>query len=174
MMTDSGTLPSSALRFTMGCMIKHYTDLDEQLAVGSHPHAPEHMMALARQHGVTSVLCLQSDEDLSSRGIQWPVLWQFYMRLGIDVTRVPITDFDKKDLLTHLDTAVAALNDAVLGGGKVYVHCSAGLNRSPTVIIAYLVKHRGLGLEEAVTWISEKHRCVPYPDVLEAWIQRAS
>jgi hypothetical protein len=155
-------------------VIKHYTDLDEQLAVGSHPHAPEHMMALARQHGVTSVLCLQSDEDLSSRGIQWPVLWQFYMRLGIDVTRVPITDFDKKDLLTHLDTAVAALNDAVLGGGKVYVHCSAGLNRSPTVIIAYLVKHRGLGLEEAVAWISEKHRCVPYPDVLEAWIQRAS
>jgi protein-tyrosine phosphatase len=155
-------------------VIKHYTDLDEQLAVGSHPHAPEHMMALARQHGVTSVLCLQSDDDLASRGLQWSVLWQFYMRLGLDVIRVPITDFDKKDLLAHLDAAVAALHDALVDGGKVYVHCSAGLNRSPTVIIGYLVKHRGMALEEAVAWISEKHRCVPYPDVLEAWIQRAS
>ena len=155
-------------------MIKHYTDLDEQLAVGSHPHAPEHMMALSRDHGVTSVLCLQSDDDLASRGLQWSVLWQFYMRLGIDVTRVPITDFDKKDLLVHLDAAVAALNDALGEGGKVYVHCSAGLNRSPTVIIGYLVKHRDMSLDEAVAWISARHNCVPYPDVLEAWIQRAS
>ena len=155
-------------------MIRHYTDLDEQLAVGSHPHAPEHMTTLARTRGVTSVLCLQSDDDLSSRGLQWSVLWQFYLRLGIDVVRVPIRDFDKKDLLAHLDTAVAALNEAVAAGGKVYVHCSAGLNRSPTVIIAYLVKHREMPLEAAVEWVTTRHECVPYPDVLEAWVQRAS
>ena len=52
-------------------MIKHFTSLDDELAVGSYPHAPEHMIALSRDHGVTSVLCLQSDEDLASRGIQW-------------------------------------------------------------------------------------------------------
>ncbi len=155
-------------------MIRHYTDLDEQLAVGSHPHAPEHMTALGRKHGITTVLCLQSDDDLSSRGLQWSILWQFYMRLGIDVTRVPIQDFDKKDLLTHLDTAVSALHDGLADGGKVYVHCSAGLNRSPTVIIAYLVKHREMSLDDAVAWVTERHECVPYPDVLESWVQRAS
>lgn len=155
-------------------MIKHFTSLDEQLAVGSYPHAPEHMMALARDHGVTNVLCLQSDEDLASRGIQWSVLWQFYLRLGIEVTRVPIIDFDKADLLRHLDAAVAALHDALSSGGKAYVHCSAGLNRSPTVVIAYLVRHRELSLDDAVQWVTSRHECVPYPDVLESWLQRAS
>jgi hypothetical protein len=42
------------------------------------------------------------------------------------------------------------------------------------VIIGYLVKHRDMSLDEAVAWISARHNCVPYPDVLEAWIQRAS
>ena len=111
------------------------------------------MMGLSRDHGVTHVLCLQTDEDLSSRGLQWGVLWQLYLRLGVDVTRVPIVDFDKKDLLSHLDQAVAALHAALEGGGKVYVHCSAGLNRSPTVIIAYLIQHRGMSLDEAMAWV---------------------
>lgn len=155
-------------------MLAHYTDLDEHLAVGSHPHAPEHMTSLARDHGVSAVLCLQSDDDLASRGLQWAILWQFYLRLGIEVTRVPITDFDKDDLLASLDAAVAAVHVAVESHGKVYVHCSAGLNRSPTVIIAYLVRHRSMTLEEALAWVMGRHDCVPYPDVVKSWLQRAS
>jgi hypothetical protein len=155
-------------------MIRHYTDLDEHLAVGSHPHAPEHMTSLARDHGVSTVVCLQTDEDLASRGLQWPILWQLYLRLGLDVTRVPIQDFDKRDLLAHLDTAVAAVHAGVQAGGKVYIHCSAGLNRSPTTVIAYLIRHRDMALDEALTWVTERHDCVPYPDVLEDWLQRAS
>ena len=131
-------------------------------------------MSLARDHGVTHVLCLQTDDDLSSRGLQWSVLWQFYLRLGLEVVRVPIVDFDKRDLLAHLDEGVAAVHGALGAGGKVYVHCTAGLNRSPTVIIAYLTQHRDLSLEEAVTWVTERHDCVPYPDVVQDWLQRAS
>ncbi|MDP6944324.1 MAG: dual specificity protein phosphatase family protein [Myxococcota bacterium] len=155
-------------------MITRYTDLDDQLAVGSHPHAPEHMQSLARDHGVSSVICLQSDDDLASRGLRWPVLWQFYVGLGIDAVRVPITDFDKRDLLAHLDEGVEAVHRAVESGGKVYVHCTAGLNRSPTTLIAYLVKHREMTLDDALTWVTERHDCVPYPDVVETWLQRAS
>ena len=155
-------------------MIRHYSDLDSHLAVGSYPHAPEHMSSLARDHGVKTVLCLQSDDDLASRGIQWPILWQFYLRLGITAVRVPIVDFDKKDLLAHLDEAVSAVRSGVDAGGKVYVHCTAGLNRSPTVIIGYLVNHREMSLDDAVEWVMARHDCVPYPDVLEAWLQRAS
>ena len=74
----------------------HYTDLDDELAVGSHPHTPDHVAALAAR-GVRAVVNLQSDEDLRSRAIQWPLMWQLYTRHGIRVTRVPIVDFD----LTH-------------------------------------------------------------------------
>ena len=155
-------------------MIKHYSNLDAHLAVGSHPHAPEHITSLARDHGVTSVVCLQTDDDLSSRGLHWSILWQLYLATGLDVTRVPIVDFDKGDLLVCLDAAVEAIHGGMASDGKVYVHCTAGLNRSPTAVIAYLMKHRGLSLDDAQDWVKERHECVPYPDVLEAWAQRAS
>ena len=150
-------------------MLEHFTDLDGELAVGSHPHAPEHVEFLAAA-GVRAVVCLQSDEDLRGRGIRWPIMWQLHMRLGLAVTRVPIRDFDRADLLARLDEAVAAVAGYVQAGRKVFVHCNAGMNRSPSVVIAYLVAHRGWSLAEALEWVTERHSSVPYPDVLQAWL----
>ena len=129
-------------------------------------------MALAQQHGITGLLSLQSDDDLARRGLSWSMLWQFYLRAGITPVRIPIIDMDKRDLGRHLDTAVSALASAVSSGQRVFVHCTAGLNRSPTVIIAYLVAHRDMTLEDASAWVTTRHECVPYPDVLEQWAKK--
>ncbi len=47
-------------------------------------------------------------------------------------------DFDPDSLRSMLPQAVQALAQAVLRGERVYVHCTAGLGRSPAVIIAYM------------------------------------
>ena len=154
-----------------GCMLEHFSSLDDQLAVGSFPHAPEHVTFL-KEHGVSSVVNLQSDRDLGTLGVVWPIMWQFYVREGVRVTRVPVIDFDRKDLLRCLDEAVEAIADNVGAGRKTYVHCSAGMNRSPTSIIAFLMAHRDQTLKDAMAWVGERHRCIPYPDVLESWAQR--
>ena len=155
----------------MEAMLEHFTDLDEHLAVGCYPHAPEHV-AFLKKHGVAAVLNLQSDRDLGQLGIIWSVMWQFYMREGILVTRVPVIDFDRKDLLRSLDDAVEAIHAQVGAGRKTYVHCNAGMNRSPTSVIAYIAAHRELTIAQAVEWVSDRHRCIPYPDVLESWAKR--
>ncbi len=150
-------------------MLQHFSDLDDTLAVGSHPHTPEQIQWLREVGGVRALVTLQSDEDLASRGLSWGVLWQLYMRAGISTTRVPVRDFDRKDLERHLEAAVDAVAQHVAAGRKVYVHCTAGLNRSPSVVIGYLAAHRGMTLDEATAWVSERHSCMPYPDVLAAW-----
>ena len=155
----------------MGAMLEHFSNLDDHLAVGSYPHAPEHVGFL-KGEGVSSVVNLQSDRDLGSLGVMWPIMWQFYVREGLQVTRVPVIDFDRKDLLRCLDDAVAAIAKSVGQGRKTYVHCSAGMNRSPTSIIAYLAAHRHMAMADAIAWVSERHRCIPYPDVLESWAKR--
>ena len=149
---------------------RHFTDLDDQLAVGSCPTGISTIEALARQAGIQAVVNLQSDADLQTRGLDWGQMWMAYTQLGIKTTRVPVIDFDKADLERNLTAAVDAVIKHVDKGRKVYVHCNAGLNRSPSTVIGFLVKHRGLSLSDAIAWVGDRHESMPYEDVLQRWL----
>lgn len=122
-----------------------------------------------RREGVTAILNLQSDSDYSDRAIRWDLLWKFYVKMGLHVVRVPIIDFQPDDLWANLAGAVGALDGLLAEDHQVYLHCTAGLNRSPTVAIAWLMRARGMDMEEAHAYFEERRHCVPYPEVLERW-----
>jgi len=145
-----------------------YAQLMDDLWVGSYPQQPEDIQHL-KEDGVTAVLSVQSDEDLDARAIRWDLFERFYASQSMRVVRIPIQDFEPADLLQHLPTAVAALEGLMTAGERVYVHCTAGINRSPTVCIAWLMKHRDLSLDDATARVMDRRRCYPYPEVLEAW-----
>lgn len=147
------------------------SQLEERLACGSGPAHAEDVEELAAR-GVNLVLSLQTDDDLRSRGLSWDVLWRLYVARRVGTQRVPIVDYDKRDLARHLDDAVAVLHRELAAGKSVYVHCSAGLNRSPTTVIAYLMMHRGMSRDAAIAWLLERHEAVPYPDVLTRFAKR--
>ena len=147
---------------------RHFSRLDDALAVGSYPAGPETVSALA-DSGIQAVLNLQSDQDLHARGLDWNRMWMSYTSASIRVARVPIMDFDVKDLARKLDEAVEALTTFVEAGRVTYVHCNAGLNRSPTTVIGFLVRQRGMSVEDAARWVQERHECVPYTQIVTRW-----
>jgi protein-tyrosine phosphatase len=49
-------------------------------------------------------------------------------------------------------------------GHRVYVHCTAGINRSPLVVLTYLTGVEGIGLEEAMTLLLRAR-----PEVCPTW-----
>ena len=51
-------------------------------------------------------------------------------------------------------------------GHTVYVHCNAGMNRSPSTVIAYLHWIEGQALEEAVRHVTRCRSCSPYVDAI--------
>ena len=68
---------------------------------------------------------------------------------SLTVRRVALRDSQDQSLLPYLDDLVDFVCQAVSSGGKVVVHCLAGVSRSASVVIAYLVRERGMSLKKA-------------------------
>jgi protein-tyrosine phosphatase len=125
---------------------------------------------LLRQMEITSILSLQSDWDLASCSISLKKLSNAYAKAEIDLHRIPTEDFNKEALAANLPQGVEALERALTPRwAKVYVHCTAGFNRGPTLAAAYLIKVRGLSAQEAYDYVTSRRYCVPYLATLEAY-----
>lgn len=133
--------------------------------VGSCPMDGADVDALARA-GVTAVLNLQTDDDFDCWGIHWDQLEACYRRVEIDVRRVPVRDFDPDALRRGLPDCAGTLAELLRAGHTVYVHCSAGINRSPTTVIAYLHWVEGWELDEAVAHVTRRRACDPYVEAV--------
>ena len=144
----------------------------EGLWVGAYPGSPEAVASLVDEMGVTALVSLQTDGDLRGLGLSWDLVWRFLMGRGLKVARVPIEDFDEAALSRGIDDAVAAVHGYRRGGHVTYLHCTAGLNRSPTVAIAYLVEHEGMALEAAWSQVLERRRAMPLRRSLESWTKK--
>jgi protein-tyrosine phosphatase len=72
-----------------------------------------------------------------------------------------VADFDRAELALKLPACVDALNALLTAGDTVYLHCTAGVNRSPTVAVAYLHWSLGRPLDEALAHVRDCRDCVP-------------
>lgn len=75
-------------------------------------------------------------------------------KLGLALDRylhLPTID-DEAPSIEHLDQGVAFIRDEISSGGKVYIHCGAGVGRAPTMAAAYLMAE-GNSLEQSLVMI---------------------
>ncbi|MCX8071231.1 MAG: dual specificity protein phosphatase family protein [Candidatus Binatia bacterium] len=124
---------------------------------------------LARDLRINAVLSLQHDSDLVAKNLSLTALAQAFSSHGIMFHRIPVADGANQELLRALTPAVEWISQRAAEGCRVYLHCNAGINRAPTVAIAYLQASRKLSLEAARTWVQERRTCVPYLAVLRLW-----
>lgn len=87
--------------------------------------------------------------DILSVGVTVPthkdILYKF-----IEVYDLP--SFNIKNIF---DECYLYIENIRLLNRRVYVHCNAGISRSPTIIIAYVMKHLKIGFEDAFKFIKE-------------------
>jgi len=61
-----------------------------------------------------------------------------------------------RELYNALHDATDAIHERIRQGQTVVVHCQAGQQRSPAVVAAYLLRHQGFTLEDAVRHVRAK------------------
>lgn len=68
---------------------------------------------------------------------------------SVEYVRVPVSDSPVAQLHEHFDTVAGKIDAVREQGGRVLVHCCAGVSRSATLCLAYLLKYRDMSLIEA-------------------------
>jgi protein-tyrosine phosphatase len=145
-----------------------YDRIISNLYVGTYPQDLKDIQELKERLRVTAVLNLQTDEDLRQRGIDWAAMEALYKKLGMEVHRVPMRDFDYDDQKERLPQAVHTLSKLLASNHIIYLHCNAGVGRSPLVAMAYLHWCRDMSLEQAVKQVKDCRDCAPYEELLLA------
>ena len=72
------------------------------------------------------------------------------------ILHIDVEDSTDANLSNELAPAVQTIHAHRVAGHGVYVHCHAGISRSTTVVVAYLMAHLGLQLADA---LAHCHRC---------------
>lgn len=142
--------------------------VDSRLAIGPAPLGPEDYRLL-KEIGISFILSLQEDKELRLFGRNPDAELSVAAGFGLSVYKVQIEDFNDASLLQNLDEAVETLSELIRTGGKVYLHCAHGLNRSPTVAAAFLMETTGVIPEEAIDRVTAVHASMPNIGVLKTW-----
>lgn len=142
--------------------------LRPQLYVGPSVH-PSDVPRMQRA-GITAVLSLQQP------GIDLPQAAVERMRAACEprivFRNVGIRDYDPSAVIAALPSALGSLHALISGGRIVYLHCSEGINRAPSVALAYLVRHERMGIDDALAALERCDRGArPYPAVVD-WLRR--
>jgi protein-tyrosine phosphatase len=123
--------------------------VDGRLAVGPIPNSISLQQLQAA--GFKSILTLCAAEE---RELPPEVPQQFHWQRMV----LPDHRHAEKMQPEQLATAVAFVDGAMRQNQvPVYVHCLAGMERSPSVCVAYLCLHQGMEVWEALNWVKQRN-----------------
>ncbi|XP_046670062.1 dual specificity protein phosphatase 10-like isoform X3 [Homalodisca vitripennis] len=93
-------------------------------------------------------------ETLSAHGISRVLnvtsqLPGYHEHCGITYRQLPASDSGHQNLKQYFEVAFQFIEEARTSGASVLIHCQAGVSRSPTIAIAYIMQHRQLTMVEA-------------------------
>ena len=69
---------------------------------------------------------------------------------------IDVDDDFRTNIICHFKECISFIE----GKDKIFVHCAAGMSRSPTIVIAYIMWKKKLRLNEAIKFVKEKRSII--------------
>jgi protein-tyrosine phosphatase len=109
---------------------------------------------LLKKHSVTHILSLGTNP--------------FFVDETLSHMYIPMLDLPETNIISSLDRCFSFIDNAIQNGGCVFIHCNAGISRSASVVIAYLMKTQRMSYQQAFHHLKERRSAVnPNPGFVQ-------
>jgi len=115
----------------------------------------DHLARLIADEGVVAVLTMNEEFELEPGLMATPVSRAQWADAGVAQMLQRAQDFQPPSV-AQLNECCGFIEEHAKGGGTVYVHCKAGRGRSTVAVLAFLMKCRGMGVDEAVAHVLQR------------------
>lgn len=125
-------------------------------------------------HPITEHITVGGDYGAQDKNTVAQLRTQVILNMAGEISYMPV--FDDVDVYKiGIDDGVMApvgvyeeaariIHEAVEAGKKIYVHCAAGISRSTTAVVTYLILYKKMPFWDAVKFVRGKRPCAcPHP-----------
>jgi len=74
--------------------------------------------------------------------------------------RVPIGDAPHVNIKQYFEDTFKIIDEAITNNNNILVHCQAGISRSATIVIAYIMKKNKMKMNDAYNFVHNNRRCI--------------
>jgi len=76
--------------------------------------------------------------------------------LKFEYMEIPVEDEPDENLLPYFEACIEFIDSGLSKKQAVLVHCAAGVSRSSTVVIAYLMRTQNMSFSDALSFVTDK------------------
>merc|ERR1712215_98391 len=124
-------------------------------------------MSYLKDLGITHVLNAAEGDWVASVSIDQ----EEYKEHGVEYWGMKCNDLETVDISVYFQDTANFIDLALSGGGKVLVNCFAGVSRSATIAVSYLIQKKGMTVEEALVTVKTNRDVHPNKGFLSKLIQ---
>eukprot|EP00795_Rhopilema_esculentum_P012771 gene12771-3503_t len=145
------------------------------MADDTRSSVPKKLVKLAGRHDATEVVPLlfigglASSHDssfLTEKNITTIInasnmkAQRLYTKSGISELSVPVCDVPGSDIGQFFDSVGQRIEEAMISKNAVLVHCAAGISRSASLVLGYLMKYKNMTLKDAHSFVKSKRKII--------------
>jgi len=79
---------------------------------------------------------------------------------NVDIYNITLPDEPSQNIHLYFQSTRAFIKKYIDNGKNVLVHCTAGVSRSPTIVIFFIMKEYGMSYEDAFSTVEKCRECI--------------